>query len=115
MSYKWSIPDMFWPTGDDTPVYVSHEAICVLNTSDEDAVICITLFFENDAPVILQPVHCGAKRTAHIRMDKIETAAGAHIKRGVPYAACIESNVNLAVQYSRLDTNANCSLMTTIL
>ncbi|MEG1406793.1 MAG: sensory rhodopsin transducer [Ruthenibacterium sp.] len=115
MSYQWLIPDMFWPTGADTPAYVSHESICVLNTSDADATINITLFFENEAPAILQPAHCGAKRAAHIRMDKIKTAAGAHIQRGVPYAACVESNVNLAVQYSRLDTNANCTLMTTIL
>ncbi len=99
----WFIPDAFYPVVDNGE-YVSHEAVCVLNTNDEDAQINITLYFEDKEPVSGFQAVCGARRTNHIRMDRIVSVDGKKVSRGVPYAMTVESNVPIIVQYSRLDT-----------
>ena len=100
---QWFMPDAFYPVVDNGE-YVSHEAVCVLNTGDEDAHINFTLYFENKEPRTGFSAVCGARRTNHIRMDKIKDADGNGIERGVPYAMLVESDVPIVVQYSRLDT-----------
>lgn len=110
----WLIPDCFLNSVSKN-ASVSHEAICVINTTDEDAEIKLTLFFENREPVLGFSSKCGAKRTHHIRMDKITNEKGELIPRDTPYAALVESNVNIVVQYSRLDTSeVEMALMTTM-
>lgn len=112
---EWLIPDCYWPEITTGGHYVSHEAICVLNTSDEDAVIDLTLYFEDREPITGFQAKCGARRTHHIRLDKIVDANGQHIPIGTPYALLAVSNVPIVSQYSRLDTTqVNESLMTTI-
>ncbi len=101
---KWFIPDCYWPLdGTDAP-YVSHESICVLNTGDEDARIAITLYFEDREPVAGFQAACAARRTHHIRMDRIRNDKGQSVPRGVPYAAVVEATAAVFVQYSRCDT-----------
>lgn len=99
----WFIPDAFYPVKDNGD-YVSHEAICVLNTGDVDANIRLTLYFEDREPKTGFTSFCGARRTHHIRLDKITGASGEKIERGIPYAILVESNVPIVCQYSRLDT-----------
>ena len=99
----WFIPDAFYPVTDNGE-YVSHEAVCVLNTSDTDADIDITLYFEDKEPIGGFKAKCGARRTHHIRMDKIVSVDGLKVERGIPYAMTVESNVPIVVQYSRCDT-----------
>lgn len=100
----WFIPDCYWPAdGTDAP-YVSHESICVLNPSDEDARLSITLYFEDREPVGGYTAVCPARRTHHVRMDRQVNDRGAAIPRGVPYAAVAVSSVPVYVQYSRCDT-----------
>ncbi len=112
---SWFIPDCYWPEITTEGHYVSHEAICVLNTGDEDAQIKIVLYFEDREPMTDFYAECGARRTHHIRLDKLKDRAGQSVPMGVPYAAMVESNVPIVVQYSRLDTTqVNESLMSTI-
>ncbi|MFU8807384.1 MAG: sensory rhodopsin transducer, partial [Bradymonadaceae bacterium] len=50
---RWAIPEGYIP-GESTgpePEMLSHETACILNTSDEDAHIKITIFFEERDPV----------------------------------------------------------------
>ena len=100
----WFIPDAFYPVVDRGNDYVSHEAVCVLNAGNNDAHIKITLYFEDREPIDGFEAVCPAKRTNHIRMDRIVSKDGMRIPRGVPYAMTVESNVPVVVQYSRLDT-----------
>lgn len=112
---EWLIPDCYWPEITTEGHYVSHEAVCVLNTSDVDARIEMTLFFEDREPVTGFVANCGARRTHHIRLDKLTDAEGRHIPMGVPYAILAVGNVEFVAQYSRLDTTQpNEALMTTI-
>jgi len=109
----WLIPDCFLAL--DSKGQLSHEAICVVNTSDVDAVIDLTLFYEDRAAVKGFKSQCGAEMTHHIRLDKMRNDEGKLIPRDVPYAILVESNTPIVVQYSRLDTSAaEMALMTTI-
>lgn len=112
---KWFIPDCYWPEGGTEAPYVSHESICVLNPSAEDATLRITLYFEDREPMEGFVAACGARRTHHVRMDRIVSQTGQTVPRGVPYAAIAESSVPVWVQYSRCDTSqTNMAFMTAI-
>lgn len=100
----WYIPDCYWPDGGTEGPYVSHESICVLNPGVEDARLAITLYFEDRAPMEGFFAVCGARRTHHVRMDRLRSAAGLPVPRGIPYAVIMQSSVPVWVQYSRCDT-----------
>ena len=111
----WMIGDGYWPEVDTPGHYVSHEAICLLNTGRDDATVQIVLFFEDRPPQDGFFVTCAAQRTVHVRMDKLRDQDGNGVPRGVPYAALVHSDVPIMVQYSRLDTTQpNMSLCTTV-
>jgi hypothetical protein len=111
----WLIPDMYWPEITSPGHYVSHEAICVLNTSDDDCFITLDLYYEDREPVLGLQECCKAKRTRHIRLDKLRDASGAPLPMGVAYAAVVNCSVPVVVQYTRVDTTqSENSIMTTI-
>lgn len=112
---KWLIPDMYYPAENMPGPVFGHEAVCVLNPWDTDVEIAITLYFEDRDPVVLKKQICGAKRTAHIRMDLITTDAGDKVPFDTPYAAVVECEKDIAVQYSRADARQNAlAMMTTM-
>jgi hypothetical protein len=86
----------------------------VLNRLPEDALLSITIFFEDRPPIEGIKVFVPAKRTKHIRTSSLHKD-GAAIPAGVPYAIEVESDVPIVVQYSRLDsTQAENALMSTM-
>ena len=110
----WLIPDCYLDSVSKitTP---SHEAFCVINTGNVDAEIKLTFFFEDRDPITSFSSFCGAGKTHHIRLDKLKDKEGNLVPRDVPYAALIESNTPVVVQYSRLNTSSSTyALMTTI-
>ncbi len=112
---KKVIPDCYWPSSANG-AYASHEAICVLNQGDEPAELDITLYFEDREPVSGYHVTVGARRTKHIRMDKLTNHAGQPVPQDTPYAAVVECIREVALQYSRVDTTqAELGMMTTLL
>ena len=112
---SWLIPDTYLNSISKNE-NISHESVCVLNTSDTDAQIRLTLYFEDRDKRDDFESFCGAGRTHHIRLDKIRSAkTGEPIPRDVPYAILLESSVPVVVQYTRLDTSAQeMALMTTM-
>ena len=105
----WLLPDGFIPE-ESTAAQESHEAICVLNTSAEQAWLSISFYFEDRDPVKDVVVVVPPERTRHIRTDRMD---GVEIPRGVPYAVRVESSVPVTVQCSRMDTTQPAlSLMT---
>lgn len=98
---KWLIPDCYWPAVTTGDQYVSHEAICVLNTNQEAAEVSLTLYFEDRAPLTGISKTVPGERTLHIRMDQLE---GCPVPRGVPYAVVVSCDKEIAVQYTRVDT-----------
>lgn len=100
----WFIPDCYWPEGGTDAPYVSHESICVLNTTPEDAQLAFTLYFEDRPPMEGFTAVCGSNRTHHVRMDRLVSDSGERVPRGVPYAVIMTSSMRVWVQYSRCDT-----------
>lgn len=114
-SRVWIIPDMYWPEHSSPGRYVSHEAVCILNTASKDCEIRIDLYFEDREPVIGLRATCPAARTRHVRMDALKDSAGNPVPRGVPYAAMVTCSVPVVVQYTRVDTTqSENALMTTM-
>ena len=109
----WIIPDGYIPPT-STGELMSHESICVLNTSSEEALISITIFFEDREPIEDIAVAVAGRRTKHIRTSSLMKGEQA-IPVGVPYAIEVSSNIAIVVQYSRLDsTQAANALMSTM-
>ncbi len=110
----WVIADGYLPEKSNGD-FISHESVCVLNTGNETAKIIITIYFEDREPMEGFEAECNAKRTNHIRLEKIKDNSGNNIPRGIPYAIKVESNYPVVVQHTRLDTSqAELSLMTTM-
>lgn len=109
------IPDCYWPEVDNG-AYVSHEAVCVLNANPVPATVNLTLFFEDRPKIGGFSVVIPAERTTHIRLDRLVNKDGKAIPRGVPYAMMIESAVDVALQYTRVDTTQpELAIATTII
>ncbi len=112
----WYIPDMYWPEITSEGYYVSHESICVLNTSEEDCDITIDLYFEDREPREGLKCKCDALRTRHIRMDALKDGEGEPaVPRGVPYAAVVRGSIPVVVQYTRVDTTQSENALMTVM
>jgi hypothetical protein len=107
------VPDAYLPE-ESSGNALSHEASCLLNTSDEDAQVRFTFYFEDREPVGPVDVTLGARRTWHVRLDDASQIGGVELPRGVPYAYSVESDVPIVVQHSRLDASEGYTLFTTI-
>lgn len=91
----------------------SHEAACILNTSDQDVRVEITVYFEDREPAGPYQLVVAARRTKHVRMNDL--ADPEPIPHDTPYAAVIASDVPIIVQHTRLDTRqSELALMTMI-
>ncbi|CAN5486867.1 sensory rhodopsin transducer [soil metagenome] len=112
---RWAIPEGFIPDGStaDSEEMVSHETFCVLNTSDEDASVAVTIYFADREPVGPYELTVSARRTLHVRFDQLEDPEP--IPRGTDYASLIESDVPIVVQHTRLDSRqAENALLSTM-
>ncbi|MBO9539297.1 sensory rhodopsin transducer [bacterium] len=112
---RWAIAEGYLPSWSHGPApeMVSHEAICLLNTSDEPAQVAITVYFSDREPVGPYRVEVPPRRTRHLRMNNLSDPAP--IPVGTDYASLIESDVPIVVQYTRLDSRqAENALLSTI-
>ncbi|GMA58114.1 hypothetical protein C7445_1149 [Alicyclobacillus sacchari] len=111
---RWYIADGYLPSF-STGQLESHESLCVLNTTEQAAMLHLTVYFEDRSPIMGFRFNCPAKRTVHVRLDAVENDDGESIPRGVPYAMEIESTVPVVVQHSRMDTSQKAlALFTTM-
>lgn len=112
---KWYIPDAYYPGVSAGSTYVSHEAVCFLNETTVDADVKLTLYFEDRDKMTGFSAVVPRERTVHLRLDKLVSADGKRIPQDVPYAIVIESDVQLKVQYTRVDTTqAELAISTTM-
>ena len=110
----WMIPDGFM-SDSECGGFVSHESICVLNLSGEEAHITMTVYFEDAEPLRGLHAVCAHERSHHIRLDKLVSDDGRKIPKNVPYSVLVESDRPVVVQASRLDVSQpEYTLMTTI-
>ena len=94
------------------PQMTSHETVCLLNASDQDAQVRITIYFSDREPAGPYHVTVPARRTRHVRFNDLDDPEP--IPRGTDYASVIESDVPVVAQHTRLDSRqpANALLTT---
>jgi hypothetical protein len=100
----WAIAEGYIPgdSASDDPALVSHETACLLNCSERDANVAITLYFADREPVGPYRVTVPARRTLHLRFNDLEEPEP--VPRDTDYASLIESDVPIVVQHTRLDS-----------
>lgn len=111
---RWAIAEGYIPDSSHgpQPEMLSHETVCLLNTSDNDAHVQITIFFNDHEPVGPYQVTVPARRTKHVRFNDLKDPAP--VPRATDYASIIESDVPIVAQHTRLDSrqDANALLST---
>jgi hypothetical protein len=91
----------------------SHETACLLNATDDEAHVRITLFFSNREPVGPYLLTVPPRRTRHVRFNDLNDPEP--VPRETDYSSVIESDVPIVVQHTRLDSRqAANALLTTI-
>lgn len=110
----WAIAEGYIPpqSHGPAPEMTSHEAVCLLNTTEQEAHVEITIFFSDRDPVGPYQITVAPRRTKHVRFNNLQDPAP--IPRGTDYASTIESDVPIVVQHTRLDSrqDANALLST---
>jgi hypothetical protein len=111
----WASAEGYIPGRSNGPVpeLLSHETACILNPSDQAAVVKITLFFADREPVGPYTVNVPARRTKHVRFNDLNDPEP--VPRDTDYASIFESSEPIVVQHTRLDSRqSENALMTTI-
>jgi hypothetical protein len=70
---RWAIAEGYipsWGNGPE-PQFTSHETACLLNTSDQDAHVEITIYFSDKEPVGPYRVTVPPRRTLHLRFNDL--------------------------------------------
>jgi hypothetical protein len=112
---RWVIAEGYIPATSHGPEpgMLSHETACILNVSDEDAQIEITIFYADREPAGPFKILVPARRTRHVRFNELMDPEP--IPRDTDYSSVIESDVPIVVQHTRLDSRqAENALMTTM-
>jgi hypothetical protein len=112
---RWAIAEGYIPAygNGPEPQFTSHETACLLNVSDRDAHVEITIYFSDREPIGPYRVTVPARRTKHLRFNDLTDPAP--IPRDTDYASVFESDVPIVVQHTRLDSRqAENALLSTI-
>ncbi|HET8700741.1 MAG TPA: sensory rhodopsin transducer [Nitrococcus sp.] len=111
----WAIAEGYIPpasTG-QTRQLTSHETACILNTTDQEAEVTITIYFSDREPVGPYQLTVPARRTRHVRFNDLDDPQP--IPTDTDFASVIQSNVPIVVQHTRLDSRqAELALLSTI-
>lgn len=112
---RWAIAEGYipgWSHGPE-PQMTSHETVCLLNASDRDAHVEITIFFADREPCGLYRVTVPARRTKHVRFNDLSDPEP--IPKDTDFASVIESDVPIVAQHTRLDSRqAENALLSTM-
>lgn len=103
-THRWAIPEGYIPEGSHgpEPEMTSHETVCILNATEEDATVEITVYFSDRGPAGPFEETVPAERTTHLRFNEFDDPE--EIPKGTPFASVIESDVPVVCQHTRLDS-----------
>jgi len=110
---RWAIAEGYIPAGSNGPApeMTSHECVCILNASDAQAHVTMTVFYANRDPVAYRLV-VDPQRTRHVRFNNLTEPE--RIPAATEFSSVIESDVPVVCQHTRLDSRqtANALLST---
>ncbi|MGZ4811307.1 MAG: sensory rhodopsin transducer [Terriglobales bacterium] len=112
---EWVIAEGYIPpeSHGEKPQMTSHETVCVLNASDTDAHVEITVYYADREPVGPYRLIVPARRTRHVRFNDLTDPES--IPRDTDFSSVIRSDVPIVAQHTRLDSRqAENALLSTI-
>ena len=110
----WIIPDCELPRAGQG-MLKGHESVIVVNDTQQDAEISVTLYFTDRDRY--EEIHwtVGAGRVRCFRMNNLEDMCGFAVPYETQYAMKLTSNCPIVVQYGRLDNRqTNLAYYTTL-
>ncbi|WP_373222118.1 sensory rhodopsin transducer [Halorientalis marina] len=112
---RWDIAEGYIPetsTGPDSEM-TSHETVCLLNPTDQDAHVEVTVYFGDRDPVGPYELRVPAERTCHVKFNGLDDPEP--IPRGTDFASVLESDQPIVCQHTRLDSRqAENALLSTV-
>ncbi|HYG18091.1 MAG TPA: sensory rhodopsin transducer [Ohtaekwangia sp.] len=87
------------------PAFTSHDKVAILNTGDKDAQVALVVFYADGDPVGDYTVTVKRKRIRKIRFNDLIDPLP--IPLDTPFGFLIVSDVDIIVQFSRLNTGAS--------
>jgi hypothetical protein len=112
---RWAIAEGYIPpySHGPEPQLTSHETVCILNATDKQAQVKITIYFSDREPAGPYRLNVPPRRTSHIRFNNLNDPEP--LPTDTDFASLIESDVPVVVQHTRLDTRqAENALLSTI-
>jgi len=100
----WVFPDGELPPPGDYPAK-GHESVIILNTSDEEAVCTLTIYYTDREPPEKITVRVEPRRVRCIRMNNPGDLGGYVVPQDTQYAMTWACSVPVVMQYGRLDTH----------
>jgi len=104
-SKLWFVADGYLPlkAKTDNAGFEGHEAIMILNCQDRPAQILMDVYFEDREPLEGIKLAVPARRIRCFRMDHPGEIGGVEIRRLEQYALRFRSDVEVIIQYGRMD------------
>ena len=101
----WFVADGYLPLREksDRSGFEGHEAIMILNCGDRPAQVLMDVYFEDREPIEGVALSVPARRIKCFRMDHPQEIGGVKVERLQQYALRFRSDVEVIVQYGRMD------------
>lgn len=112
---EWVIAEGYIPpqSHGPEPQMLSHETVCLLNASDQDAHVEITIYYKDREPVGPYKITVPARRTRQVRFNDLSDPEP--IPRDTDFSSVIRSDVSIVAQHTRLDSRqAENALLSTV-
>ncbi|MHB1459264.1 MAG: sensory rhodopsin transducer [Armatimonadota bacterium] len=103
----WYFPDGYLPEKTNNGAMEAHEALMLLNCGNSPAQVKLDFYFEDKDPVRDVAVTVDAERVRTLRLDHPEDIGGSVIPPLTQYSIRVRSDVDIVVQFGRLDTTQN--------
>ena len=100
----WYFPDGYLPEKGGGGKMEAHEALMLLNVTDQSADVKLDFYFEDRAPVKDIPVIVGGERVICLRLDNPACIGGLRLAPLTQYSIRVRSSVPIVAQFGRLDT-----------
>ncbi len=100
----WAIAEGYipgWSNG-PAPEFARHEASCILNATDDEAHVTLTIYHADREPVGPHKMTVAARRTHHFRFNNLTDPELVPLEKS--YASVFESDVPIVIQHTRLDS-----------
>ncbi len=102
---NWYIVDGYLPYAGEVKDagFEGHEAVMILNCQETPAKVLMDIYFEDRDPIKDVEINVGAERVKCLRIDHPEDIGGHVIDRQLQYSLRFRSDVNVVIQYGRMD------------